>query len=94
MGVEGRDEGVRYGMAGSCPSCVAIVLEPLSAANERLGLHELRIIVISELFLPDVERALGGVGPDEVEIAGQEIPHSSPERVIKVRPRVMPSHER
>src|SRR3984885_10885446 len=93
MGVEGRDEGIRYGMAGGCLSCVALFLEPLSAANERLGLHQPRIIMISELFLPDVERALSCVGPDEVEIAGQEIQHSSPERVIKVRLRVMPSRE-
>ena len=69
-------------------------LEPLGAASKRLGLHELRIIMIPALFLPDVERTLGCVRPDEVEIADHEIQHGGLERFVQVRLRVTPPRKR
>ena len=82
------------GTAGARPHGVPSFLKPLGAANKRLGLHELRIIMISGLFLPDVERMLGCVGPDEVEIADHKIQHGGLERIVQVRARVTPPRER
>ena len=50
--------------------------------------------MIPALFLPDVERTLGCVGPDEVEIADHKLQHGGLERIVQVRPGVTPSHER
>ena len=82
------------GTAGARPHGVACFLKPLGAASKRLGLHELRIIMISGLLLPDVERMLGRARPDEVEIADHKLQHGGLERIVQIRARVTPPRQR
>src|ERR1700722_15404576 len=94
IGLEARPEFVHKRTAGARPDGVPSVLKQLGAASQRLGLHELRIIMIPALFLPDVERTLGCVGLREIKIAHHKIQHRGLERVVQVRARVTPPRER
>ena len=50
--------------------------------------------MISAVFLPNVERTLGCVGSDEVEIVDHKLQHGGLERVVQVGAPVAPSCER
>src|SRR5580698_7495400 len=94
VGVEARSQLRRSGTAGAGSGRVARFLKPFAAASQRLGLHELRVIMIPALLLPDVERTLARVRHDEVQIADDEFQHRGSEGLVQARLGVPPARER